>query len=201
MLYERRHTHLIKEFGGLATPMPAFSAFFLFVCLSSLGLPMLNGFVGEFLILMGTFQRNVAWAAFAATGVILSAVYLLWAYQRAIYGDVTIEKNRALADLSRRERIVLWPICVLILLMGVASPVFLSRTEATSQRLLELMRRDAPALADKHGVRELAPALPFKASTIEEQAPPRSESARAGGTAESKNRERASSRTPRTEPR
>jgi NADH-quinone oxidoreductase subunit M len=147
MLYDRRHTHLIKEFGGLATPMPQYSAMFLFVCLSSLGLPMLNGFVGEFLILMGTFKRNYVWAAFAASGVILSAVYLLWAYQRAIYGSVTSEKNAALPDLSRREKAVLWPMCVLILVMGVASPIFLSRTEATTMRVLEQMKLDVPALA------------------------------------------------------
>jgi NADH-quinone oxidoreductase subunit M len=148
MLYERRHTHLIREFGGLATPMPVFSAFFLFVCLSSLGLPMLNGFVGEFLILMGTFQRERLWAVFAASGVILSAVYLLWAYQRTIYGEVTSEKNRSLPDCSTRERWVLWPLCAMILFMGVASPLFLSRTETASDRVIELMQRtEPPAMA------------------------------------------------------
>jgi len=141
MLYERRHTHLIKEFGGLGTPMPAFSAFFLFICLSSLGLPMLNGFVGEFLILLGTYQTNVWWATSAALGVILAAVYLLWAYQRAIFGDVTNEKNRALPDCSLRERLILWPLCAVILWMGVASPMFLNRTEMASQQVLEQMKR------------------------------------------------------------
>jgi NADH-quinone oxidoreductase subunit M len=147
MLYDRRHTHQISEFGGLATPMPWFSAFFLFVCLSSLGLPMLNGFVGEFLILLGTFQKNTMWAMFAATGVILSAVYLLWAYQRVIYGGVTAEKNRSLPDMSLRERWMLIPICLLILLMGIGSPVFLSRTETTSRQVLEQMKRPQNFLA------------------------------------------------------
>jgi NADH-quinone oxidoreductase subunit M len=144
MLYDRRHTHLISEFGGLATPMPVLSAFFLYVCLSSLGLPMLNGFVGEFLILTGTFQRNIAWAAFAAVGVILSAVYLLWAYQRAFFGGVTNEKNRALADASRRERIILGTMAVVILWMGIGSPMFTERMRASTDRVLQQMERQGP---------------------------------------------------------
>src|SRR6201987_1087665 len=104
MLYDRRHTFEISEYGGLATPMPKFAAFFLFVALSSLGLPMLNGFVGEFLILLGTYQSHWAWASWAATGVILSACYLLWAYQRVFYGDVTNDKNRDLPDVDAREK-------------------------------------------------------------------------------------------------
>ena len=141
MLYDRRHTHLIREFGGLATPMPVLSAFFLYVCLSSLGLPMLNGFVGEFLILVGTFDRSPVWAAFAASGVILSAVYLLWAYQRVIYGDVSNEKNRTLPDASRRERIILAVMAVIILWMGIGSPLFTRRMEASTANLLNQMSR------------------------------------------------------------
>ncbi len=149
MLYDRRHTHLIKEFGGLSTPMPALSAFFLFVCLSSLGLPMLNGFVGEFLILLGTYQVHKLWATFAALGVILAAVYLLWAYQRVAFGEVTLEKNRALPDCSARERLILWPLCVLILWMGIGSSLFLSRTETASQQVIEQMKRpQTPQLAN-----------------------------------------------------
>jgi NADH-quinone oxidoreductase subunit M len=93
MLYDRRHTFEISEYGGLATPMPKFAAFFLFIALASMGLPLLNGFVGEYLILLGTYQVNWKWAAWAATGVILSACYLLWAYQRVFFGDVTHAKN------------------------------------------------------------------------------------------------------------
>ncbi len=168
MLYDRRHTHLIREFGGLATPMPRFAAFFLFVCLSSLGLPMLNGFVGEFLILLGTFQRNYVWAACAATGVIFSAVYLLWAYQRAIFGGITHEKNASLPDLSRREGLILWPMCALILVMGVLSPVFLSRTQATTMRVLEQMRLNTPALAETERRRHAAE--PGAASSVPAEA-------------------------------
>jgi len=147
MLYDRRHTHLIGEFGGLATPMPVFSAFFLYICLSSLGLPMLNGFVGEFLILAGTFQTNIAWAAFAAVGVILSALYLLWAYQRAFFGGVTNEKNSALPDATARERVILATLAVVILWMGIASPMFTSRMRASTNHLLQQMEREGPANA------------------------------------------------------
>jgi len=93
MLYDRSHTFEISEYGGLATPMPEAGAFFLFVALSSLGLPMLNGFVGEYLILLGTYQRHWQWASWAALGVILSACYLLWSYQRVFFGEITKEKN------------------------------------------------------------------------------------------------------------
>ncbi|HMD32769.1 MAG TPA: NADH-quinone oxidoreductase subunit M [Candidatus Acidoferrales bacterium] len=135
MLYDRRHTHLIAEFGGLATPMPVFASLFLFVTLSSAGLPVLNGFVGEFLILNGAFLRNPWWGMYAATGVILSAVYLLWSYQRVIYGQVTLEKNKTLPDALPREIFAMGAVCVMALVMGVASPLFTSRTEATVTRI------------------------------------------------------------------
>src|ERR1700734_2142270 len=106
MLYDRRHTFEIKEYGGLINPMPVLMSFFLFIALSSLALPPLNGFIGEFLILIGTFQHHHAWAAWAASGAVLSAIYLLWAYQRVGFGEVTVEKNRNLPDASGRERLV-----------------------------------------------------------------------------------------------
>ena len=140
MLYDRRHTHLISEFGGLATPMPVLSGFFLFICLSSLALPLLNGFIGEFLILIGVFDQHAAWASWAATGAVLSAVYLLWAYQRVALGEVTVERNRTLPDANRRERLILVATAAVILLMGVASPIFTRRMEASSQSLLRQMQ-------------------------------------------------------------
>ncbi len=151
MLYDRRHTHRIHEYGGLATPMPVLSALFLFLCLSSLGLPMLNGFVGEFLILLGTYQRHARWAAFAATGVILSAVYLLWAYQRVALGQVTAERNRSLPDATRRERVILFTMAAVILWMGIGSPVFTRRMEASSQNVLNQMERPQVHLAGLAG--------------------------------------------------
>ena len=141
MLYDRRHTHLIKEFGGLATPMPALAAFYLFACFASAGLPLLNGFVGEFLILAGTFQKHAAWASWAALGVILSAVYLLWSYQRVFFGAVTQERNSALPDLDRRERGILVAMAVVILWMGIGSPFFTQRMESTTQNILQEMQR------------------------------------------------------------
>jgi NADH-quinone oxidoreductase subunit M len=137
MLYDRRHTHEIKEYGGLATPMPILMSFFLFICLSSLALPPLNGFIGEFLILIGTFQTHHAWASWAASGAVLSAIYLLWAYQRVALGEVTVEKNRTLPDASRRERVILVTMAVAILFMGIASPLFTRRMEASVNNILE----------------------------------------------------------------
>src|SRR4029077_7097781 len=127
MPYDRRHTFEMSQFGGLATPMPRLAAFFLFVALSSLGLPMLNGFVGEFLILLGTYQVHWNWAAWAATGVILSACYLLWSYQRVFFGEVTREKSLALPDTSAREKWMLVTMAVFTLWMGIGSEFFTRR--------------------------------------------------------------------------
>ncbi|MBZ5697489.1 MAG: NADH-quinone oxidoreductase subunit M [Acidobacteriia bacterium] len=141
MLYDRRHTHLIKEFGGLATPMPVIAALYLFTCFASAGLPMLNGFVGEFLILAGTFQKHAAWASWAALGVIFSAVYLLWSYQRVFFGSITQDKNGALPDADMRERGILFLMAVIMLWMGIGSPFFTRRIETSTQNVLQLMRR------------------------------------------------------------
>src|SRR5262249_32135248 len=126
MLYEPRHTRLIAAFGGLWALAPAFSALFLIVSLSSLGLPGLNGFVGEFLILVGAFQVNRALAAIATTGIIFAAVYMLWMYQRVIFGEVTHEENRRLTDLSAREWAVLLPVLLFIVWIGVYPAPFTS---------------------------------------------------------------------------
>ncbi len=122
--------------------MPRLAAFFLFVALSSLGLPMLNGFVGEYLILLGAYQVHWTWAAWAASGVILSACYLLWAYQRVFFGEVTQEKNRTLADASARERWILATIAVVTLWMGVGSAFFTRRTANASETVLKQMERN-----------------------------------------------------------
>jgi NADH-quinone oxidoreductase subunit M len=137
MLYDRRHTFEITEYGGLATPMPKLAAFFLFVALSSLGLPILNGFVGEYLILLGTYQHHWGWASWAALGVILSACYLLWAYQRVFFGEITREKNKTLPDVSSRERWILVTMAVVTLWMGIGSTFITARTAASSKTVLE----------------------------------------------------------------
>jgi len=135
MIYDRRHTRLIAEFGGLANVMPVFSSLFLVVTLSSIALPLLNGFIGEFLILIGTFTSPVLlharlFASLAALGMILSAVYMLWMYQRVILGENANPENQTLFDLNRRERLALIPLCALILWMGVYPAWFLSRSES-----------------------------------------------------------------------
>jgi NADH-quinone oxidoreductase subunit M len=136
MIYERRHTRLIADFGGLWKVIPAFSALFLVVVLSSLGLPGLNGFVGEFLVLVGAFQVSPWLAAVATTGIIFAAVYLLWMYQRVAFGEITREENRRLADLSPREWAVLVPVLVFIVWIGVYPSAFTGKTEATIAALL-----------------------------------------------------------------
>jgi NADH-quinone oxidoreductase subunit M len=130
MLYERRHTRAIADFGGLARSMPVYATVFVVVMLSSIGLPGLNGFVGEFLILLGAFRDARVYAVLGATGVVLGAVYMLWAAQRVLFGKITHEENRNLPDLTRRELAVLLPILVMIVVMGVYPRPFLDRMHA-----------------------------------------------------------------------
>jgi NADH-quinone oxidoreductase subunit M len=140
MLYERRHTRLIAAYGGLWRQMPIFAVFFLVVMFSSIGLPGLNGFVGEFLILLGTFEYQRSFAVFAASGIILGAVYMLWMYQRVMYGEISHEENRHLSDLSPREIAMLVPVVLLIVWIGVYPYTFLRPMEATTAHLLEQMQ-------------------------------------------------------------
>src|SRR5438445_4280737 len=119
VIYERRHTRLISEFGGLATPMPNFAAIYLIISLSSLGMPLLNGFIGEFTILQGAFQVSKAWAAWGSLGVVLGAAYLLWLYQRVMFGPVTQFANEELPDLNAREYATLLPLVALAFWIGV----------------------------------------------------------------------------------
>jgi len=144
MLMDRRHTRLIAEFGGLKAVLPGLVAVFLIITLSSIGLPGLNGFVGEFLILLGAFggffQHAPVYTAVAASGVILSAVYMLWMFQRVNYGPVTNAKNRGLRDLSPREWLVIAPICAMAIFMGVAPGVFLKPMEPAVRKTIEHVR-------------------------------------------------------------
>jgi len=141
MLYERRHTYEIREYGGLATPMPVYATFFLVTTLGSIGLPLLNGFVGEFLILGGAFQARTWWGVLGATGVIWSAAYMLWMYQRVFYGQITDSHNAQLADLDGRERLALWPTAVAALLMGVAPWWWLGVIESGIRQMLPTLRQ------------------------------------------------------------
>jgi NADH-quinone oxidoreductase subunit M len=137
VLYERRHTRLISEFGGLATPMPNFSAIYLIISLSSLGMPLLNGFIGEFTILQGVFVVNKAWAAWGSLGIVLGAAYLLWLYQRTMFGPVTHDVNKTLSDLNLREYAVLLPLVVLAFWIGVYPKPLFAYIEKPVQRIVE----------------------------------------------------------------
>ena len=145
MLSDRRHTRVIAEFGGLKKVMPRLVAAFLIVTLSSIGLPGLNGFVGELLILLGAFRWDPRMAAFAATGVILSAAYMLWMFQRVNYGPVDNEKNAGLADLGAREWAVIVPIIAIAVAMGVVPNLFLRPIEPSVDRMLNQVSRGAPS--------------------------------------------------------
>ena len=138
IIYERKHTYEIADMGGLATPMPKYATFFCFVMLASLGLPLLNGFIGEFLVLSGAFQANPWYGVIGATGVIWSACYLLWMYQRVFFGKVTHAENNTLADLSAREQLALWPTAVAALVMGVAPLLWLNVIDPAVQSTLSL---------------------------------------------------------------
>jgi NADH-quinone oxidoreductase subunit M len=147
MLYDRRHTRAISEFGGLKNVMPWFSALFLTVCLSSMAVPGFNGFVGEFLILVGSWASQRTATILAAVGVILAAAYLLWMVQRVLYGEVTHPKNQALADLTPREFAVIVPLVFLAVYMGVASPYFTRKIEPSVAALVQQVKlKTAPAL-------------------------------------------------------
>lgn len=148
MIYERRHTRLIAEYGGMAKVMPTYAAFFMIFTLSSIGLPGLNGFVGEFLVLLGTFIVNKPYAVIAATGVIFAAVYMLWMYQRVFFGQVTNPKNLGLADLNLREVVVLLPLVLCIAWIGVYPKPFLQRMEPSVVHLLEQVRAKSAVVVE-----------------------------------------------------
>jgi len=140
MIYERRHSRLIADFGGIWAVAPVFSAIFLLVTLSSIGLPGLNGFVGEFLILVGAFQVSRPFAALATAGIIFAAVYMLWMYQRVVFGEVRHEEVRRLTDLSLREVVTLVPILILVVWIGVYPKPFTAVTETAVAELITVVK-------------------------------------------------------------
>ncbi len=144
MIYDRRHTREISQFGGIAKVMPVFTTIFIIVTLSSIGLPGLNGFVGEFLILLGSFNSiflgSFWYAAAAATGVVFSAVYMLWMVQRIFFGKITHEENRSLIDLGKREIAVLVPILLFIVWIGVYPSTFLKASAASAKQVVTQMQ-------------------------------------------------------------
>jgi len=180
MLSDRRHTRLIAEYGGLKSVAPRLVAVFLLITLASIALPGMNGFVGEFLILLGSWvgafspEHAKTFTAIAATGVILSAVYMLWMFQRVNYGPMTNDKNRGLRDLSVREWFVIGPICAMAIFMGVLPGVFLKPMEpAVAKTVREVLPSSTIRNADNEaqGQRpraqeDLAPAAPGTPSAL-----------------------------------
>jgi len=139
MIYERRHTRMIDDFGGVARPMPVYAAFFGIVTMSSVGLPGLNGFVGEFLILLGTYLTHPIAAVLGASGVVLAAAYMLWMYRRVMFGPIENAENRSLIDLGLREKLVLVLMVIPIIWIGVYPETFLRRIEPSVVELLARM--------------------------------------------------------------
>ena len=142
IVYERRHTRLISEYGGLSKVMPVYAAVFLIMTMSSIGLPTLNGFIGEILILQGVFVVQKTWAFFAASGIVLGAAYMLWLYQRTMFGTVTNPKNENLPDLSMREFVTFAPLLLLAVWIGLYPKPFLDRLETSVDRVMMRVNAD-----------------------------------------------------------
>jgi NADH-quinone oxidoreductase subunit M len=159
MLYERRHTKLFAEYGGLAKVMPWFAFFLVFTALASVGLPGLNGFVGEFLILVGSYRGGLVWPTMLATvGVILAAVYLLKMLYETLWGPIRKEENRGLTDLSLREILVMTPLCLLMLAIGLAPSLFLEPSRPALEAVLaEFHQRTATPPGSEATLAALAP--------------------------------------------
>lgn len=153
MIYERRHTRLIENFGGITKVMPAFAVCFLIVTLSSIGLPGTNGFVGEFLVLLGAFAANKWYGVLATTGVILAACYMLWMFQRVMFGVVKHKENEDLKDLNLREWITVLPLLILIFWMGIYPKPFLDTMDASLKNVLVQVGHAPPQIPnmDTHG--------------------------------------------------
>jgi NADH-quinone oxidoreductase subunit M len=144
ILYERRHTREISEYGGISNVMPVYATITMIMFLSSMGLPLLNGFVGEFTILQGTFMENWKWAAWAVPGVILAAAYLLWLYQRVFFGTVTNPKNEKLHDLTPREMLTFAPLLIIAFWIGLYPKPFFQILEQPVNQIVQTVRPGYP---------------------------------------------------------
>jgi NADH-quinone oxidoreductase subunit M len=153
IIYERRHTRNVSEFGGLSHVMPGYAAVFLAMTMTAIGLPLLAVFISEFLALRGAFEANVLWSAWAALGIILNAGYFLWLYQRMFFGNIENEKNKTLPDLSIREWVYMTPLLLLSLWIGVYPKPFL---EYIKQPVNAVVRQVDPA----YQIPGMAPAQP-----------------------------------------
>jgi NADH-quinone oxidoreductase subunit M len=142
IIYERRHTRQISEFGGLSSRMPIYAAIFLIITMSSIGLPGLNGFIGEFMILMGVFPVSWLWASIAATGIILGAAYMLWLYQRVMFGKLENPANENLKDLSIREFATFFPLIIMAFWIGIAPKPFLNIIDKPVEKVVRIVNPD-----------------------------------------------------------
>jgi NADH-quinone oxidoreductase subunit M len=147
ILYERRHTREISEYGGISNVMPLYATITMIMFLSSMGLPLLNGFFGEFTILQGTFMENWKWAAWAVPGVILAAAYLLWLYQRVFFGTVTNPKNEKLHDLTPREVLTFAPLLIMAFWIGLYPKPFFQILQQPVNQLVLTVRPDYPGIS------------------------------------------------------
>jgi NADH-quinone oxidoreductase subunit M len=157
VVYERRHTREIAEYGGLAHVMPKLATVFAIAMFSSAGLPLLNGFIGEFTILQGTFEASRVWAAFAVTGVILGAAYLLWLYQRTMLGQVTNSKNLGLADLSFRELAIFLPLIAWAFWIGLYPKPYFDVLQQPVTEIVQRVRAQEPGVRGQVAIRGLEP--------------------------------------------
>ena len=181
LIYERRHTREIKELGGLSNVMPVYATLFMIVMLSSIGLPLLNGFIGEFTILQGAFEVNWRWAAWAVTGIVLGAAYMLWLYQRTMFGACDNPKNQALKDLNFREAMTLIPLIVWAFWIGLYPKPFFKVLEKPVTAIVErvnpgFVNPSAPSSAGVlpalHGIRPVVPGLSAAPTTLRGGATP-----------------------------
>jgi NADH-quinone oxidoreductase subunit M len=142
IIYERRHTRMLSDYGGLAKVMPIYAMLFMVITMASIGLPTLNGFIGEFTILVGAFNKSTTWAVLAATGIVLGAAYMLWMYQQAFFGEITHEENKALKDVSLREQWTLIPLIVLCFWIGLYPKPFFRILEPSIKRIEQVVNAD-----------------------------------------------------------
>ena len=182
MLYERRHTRMIADFGGLSASMPIFAVFFMIVTLSSIALPGTNGFVGEFLILLGAFRSNMAYGIIATSGVVLGAVYMLWMFQRVMFGEIKKEENRNVKDLGAREIVIMCSVVFFIVLMGVYPKIFFKKMDTSVEGLLSFVKEKNAyyQTVEEKGAKGLdTPAAEAKNATMAKPATPAERAMRA----------------------
>jgi NADH-quinone oxidoreductase subunit M len=149
IVYERRHTREIAEYGGLSKVMPLYAAVFGIMTMSSIGLPTLNGFIGEVLILVGVFVKSKIWAAVAASGIVLGAAYMLWLFQRTMFGKVDNPKNQGLKDLSVRELVTFAPLIIIAFWIGLYPKPFIDRLDTS---VAHVMARVSPEYGERNAL-------------------------------------------------